>query len=134
MWTSKQSKQSADALPAAADMGVVTSGGALCGVYMGTERRWLGVLGPGGCRWRPKVGQQVLVLKTGQQEEDACILAAQQEENVLQPGEVELYADGCGIKLTRTGTVELTGQVLVNGIPLQTMIRQALAELAAQEG
>ena len=134
MWTSKQSKQTVDALPSSADMGVVTSGGALCGVYMGTERRWLGVLGPGGCRWRPKVGQQVLVLKTGQQEEDACVLAAQQEESSLQPGEVELYADGCGVKLTRTGAVELTGQVLVNGISLEHMIRTALAELSAQEG
>ena len=134
MWTSKQSKQTVDGLPSSADMGVVTSGGSLCGVYMGTERRWLSVLGPGGCRWRPKVGQQVLVLKTGQQEEDACILAAQQEENVLQPGEIELYADGCGVKLTRSGAVELTGQVLVNGVSLQNMIRQAVAEQAAQEG
>lgn len=134
MWTSKQSKQTAERPESSADMGVVTSGGELCGVYMGTERRWLPVLGPGGCRWRPRVGQQVLVLKTGRQEEEACILAAQQEDNDLQPGEVELYAPGCGVKLTRAGAVELTGRVMVNGISLQALIEQAVAARTGQGG
>ena len=134
MWTSKQSKQGTDSGRFAADMGVVTSGGELCGVYMGTERRWLSVLSPGGLRWRPRVGQQVLVLKTGQQEEDACILAAQPEEHDLQPGETALCGDGCGVKLSRAGAVELTGQVLVNGLPLQTLIEQTAAALLGQGG
>lgn len=134
MWVSKQSKKrGADA---AAQVGLVTAGGQESGVYLGTQRCWLPVLAPGGYRWRPKAGEQVLVLKTGAEGEPPCVLARREEEAAqLRPGEVELYAPNCGLKLTEAGGVEVRGRVSVNGTALEDMIRQAVAAaLGGQEG
>lgn len=135
MWTAKQTK-TAEKSPAAAHMGVVTAGGARSDVYLGSQRCWLPVLAPGGYRWRPGAGEQVLVLKTGAQGESACVLARQEEPGAeLQPGEVELYAPGCTLKLTRDGRVDVRGRVYVNGTALEELIGKAVAAaLAGQEG
>lgn len=113
-----------------ADLGVVTAAGNENGVSLGTERRWLRVVAPGGYRWKPKAGEQVLVLKLGQDGESACILACPgQESNDLLPGEVELHADGCAMKLHNDGVVELWGDVRINGMQLEDMIRTTAAEV-----
>lgn len=137
MWISNQSKK-AGAAGHNARMGVVTAGGEQAGVYVDAERRWLPVLAPGGYRWRPKAGEQVLVLKTGADGESACILARQEDETAdLQPGEVELTGPGCAVRLGGAGQVALTGTVTVNGTALEVMIQnavaQAMAALAGQE-
>ena len=59
MWVSKQSKKRGT--EAAAQVGLVTAGGQENGIYLGTQRCGLPVLAPGGYRWRPKTGEQVLV-------------------------------------------------------------------------
>lgn len=135
MWTSRQTKTGKTAR-GGARVGVVTAGGQESGVYLGTQRCWLPVMAPGGYRWRPKTGEQVLVLKTGEQGESACVLARQEEPGEeLLPGEVELYAPDCGLKLTQTGCVELRGSVYVNGRLLEDLIYGAVAAaLAGQEG
>ncbi|MBO5340369.1 MAG: hypothetical protein J6A62_05175 [Oscillospiraceae bacterium] len=131
MWTSNQSKKTNTA-GHAARMGIVTAGGEQAGVYIDAERRWLPVAAPGGYRWRPRAGEQVLVLKTGADGESACILARQEDEPMdLQPGEVELTGPGCGVKLTGSGQVALSGTVTVNGLPLEVMIQNAVAQAAA---
>ena len=129
MWISDQSKKMR--LPRNnAGVGVVTAGGGQAGVYMDAERRWLPVMAPGGYRWRPKVGEQVLVIKTGADAESACILARQEvEEQDLSPGEVELAAQGCSIRLSEDGTVALRGTVTINGLDIESMVRAAVAQM-----
>lgn len=135
MWTSKQTKKSSRNF-GNARMGIVTAGGQESGVYLGTQRCWLPVLAPGGYRWRPGTGEQVLVLKTGADGETACVLARQEEPGEeLLPGEVELYAPECSLKLTREGRVDVRGNVYVNGTALEDMIYEAVAAaLTGQEG
>ena len=130
MWISDRSKTAA-VTAGAADMGVVTVAAREAGVYLGTERRWLPVMAPGGYRWRPRLGEQVLVVKTGTDGESGCILAKQEEEpDELLPGEVEISGRECRVKLNAAGDVELWGNVKVNGVPIEQMIRAAAAEAA----
>ena len=60
MWTSERNRRLSAGEPAA-DVGVVTLNGDPAGVELGGERRWLSVYSPGGYRWRPAAGDQVLV-------------------------------------------------------------------------
>lgn len=135
MWVSKQTKKRGSG-SGTAQVGLVTAAGQESGVYLGTQRCWLPVLAPGGYRWRPKTGEQVLVLKTGAEGESACVLARQEEPDTdLRPGEVELYAPKCGLKLNEAGGIELHGKVWVNGTALEDLIGRAVAAaLALQEG
>lgn len=134
MWTSKQTKK-ASKNPGSARIGLVTAGGQESGVYLGTQRCWLPVMAPGGYRWRPGTGEQVLVLKTGADGESACVLARQEEpREELLPGEVELYAPDCSLKLTGEGRVDVRGSVYVNGTALEDMIYGVVsAALTGQE-
>lgn len=119
-----------------ARVGVVTAQGELAGVYTDGHQRQLPVAAPGGYRWKPQNGQQVLVIKTGADAESACI-AAQQEtaSNDLKPGEVELYGQGCSVKLDADGRIHIQGTVLVNGVALEAMIEAAVEQaLARREG
>lgn len=130
MWTSSQRKNAGVQLQGGANLGVVTAAGNENGVALGTERRWLRVMAPGGYRWKPKAGEQVLVLKLGQDGESACILACpEQEGDDLLPGEVELQAEGCALKLNNNGAVELRGDVWINGTRLEDMVRAVAAEV-----
>lgn len=132
MWVSKQSKKR-ETGAGSARVGIVTAEGQESGVYLGTQRCWLPVLAPGGYRWRPANGEQVLVLKTGAESESACVLARQEEPGKeLLPGEVELYAPGCGMKLARGGRVDLLGSVYVNGMALEDMIGRVVADALAK--
>lgn len=133
MWTSSQSRIAKGVSESQADLGVVTVSARESGVYLGTERRWLPVMAPGGYRWRPRLGDQVLVLKTGLQGESGCILARQEDRaDELLPGEVELTGKDCRVKLNAAGAVELWGDVTVNGVSLEQMIRTAAAQAVSQ--
>lgn len=135
MWTSSQMKESGGAQRHSAALGVVTAAGAENGVYLGTERRWLPVMAPGGYRWRPRAGDQVLVLKAGTDGESPCVLARQvQEDDTLLPGEVELAGTGCSVKLTEKGEVVLRGTVRINGTTLEDMIQTMVAAALAGQG
>lgn len=135
MWISQQGRY-AGRQEHDARVGVVTAQGERAGVYADGYQRQLPVAAPGGYRWKPQNGQQVLVIKTGANAEAACIVAQQEtEENGLKPGEVELFGPGCSVKLDERGRVRLDGAVLVNGIPLETVIETAVRQaLARQEG
>ena len=127
MWTSERRRE----LPvreATAEMGTVTLGGDPAGVLLGGERRWLPVYGPGGYRWRPTAGDKVLVLKAGGEGEAPCILGTTQSGEELGPGEVRLSGGESSIFLGRE-TLELKGDVRINGKTLEEYIAQVLAEL-----
>lgn len=135
MWVSSQTKKR-ELGSGQAQVGVVTTAGQQSGVYLGTQRCWLPVMAPGGYRWRPKIGEQVLVIKTGAEGESACVLAGQEVPGEdLLPGEVELYAPKCGLKLTEDGRVDIRGDLFVNGQAIEDIVDKAVAAaLAAQEG
>ena len=135
MWISQQGR-SAGKQENHARMAVVTAQGEQAGVYMDGHQCWLPVAAPGGYRWKPRSGQQVLVMKSGADAENAHIVAQQEmAEYNLKPGEVELYADGCSVKLDVQGQVQLQGTVVVNGVTLERLIEEAAQRvLARQEG
>ena len=132
MWTWEQNRR----LPveeAVAELGLVTLGGDPAAVVLGGERRWLPVCGPGGWVWRPRMGEQVLVLKAGGEKENPCILGKLQDSTGLKPGEARLSGGKSAVFLGED-TLELTGEIRVNGVPLEAYIRQVAAgELAEQE-
>lgn len=134
MWISGQCKKE-QGMRHNARVGVVTAQGERIGVYTDGQMRLLPVAAPGGYRWRPANGQQVLVLKTGADAESACVLAEQSEpvEDLL-PGEVELRGPDCGLRLNREGQVALRGTVLLNGVPLETVIQEAVYRALATQG
>ena len=105
-------------------VGTVTLEGEATAAYADGERRALAVFGPGGLRWRPRAGQEVLVLKTGEDGELGCVAGVRVDGAGLAPGEVALEAasGGAGVRLLENGTVAVTGRLTVNGEPLEDLI------------
>jgi len=130
MWVSKQTKKSKDN-SGSARVGVVTAGGQESGVYLGTQRCWLPVLAPGGYRWRPAVGDQVLVLKAGGERESPCVVGKPQGEADLQPGEVRLLGEASSVSLLGK-TVGLNGRVEVNGVELEDLIAAIVIDILSE--
>ena len=126
MWISEQGRRRPQA-DGTALVGQVTLPGDPAAVYLDGERRELPVYAPGGYVWRPDREQQVLVLKTGAAGEAPCVAGTPcGEEREVSPGEVLLYSGGATIRLnhgsvTINGSVNLVGQVTVNGRPVMTV-------------
>lgn len=116
MWLSRnrQMRQTEAALAGAA-----TLEGDQVGVYLDGERRKVPVYGPGGYCWRPMLGQELLVVKGA----DGPYVAAAQCGTGVAPGEVLLAAGrgGATIRLCNDGSIELVGQVRVNGTPIEEL-------------
>lgn len=91
-------------------LGQMTLSGQTLAVNLGGERRELLVCAPGGLLWRPREGQQVLVLKG----EAPCVLGTVEEQTDLKPGELRL-----------------PGDVTVDGEPLADLIRRIAAEVTS---
>lgn len=111
MWLSGQQKRPAET--GESRTGTVTMEGGELGVLLESERRGLEIYGPAGYQWTPRVGQQVLVLKG--RGDIPCVVGVRQNGDV--PGEIALQAD----------RVELKGQVLINGEPLEDYVRRVAA-------
>ena len=79
------------------------------GAVADQEYRHRPVIAPGGYRWCPREGQQLLLLHTG--DGDLCAGAAA-ESRGLAPGEVEITGPGgSSILLRRDGAVVINGQL-----------------------
>lgn len=127
MWTSERRREF-PVREAPAELGTVTLGGDPAGVVLGGERRWLPVYGPGGYSWRPTASDKVLVLKAGAEGEAPCILGKVQQGEELKAGEVKLSGGASSILLGQE-TLELEGDIRINGTTLEAYIAQVLAEL-----
>lgn len=123
MWTWERERRRQVQEPAA-QLGLVTLGGAETAVNLGSERRWLNVCTPGGVQWMPRQGEQVLVLKSG---EDAWVLGTLEEEKDLQPGQIRLKGTGCSLILG--DGLELSGEVTLNGQTLENYIRGIVSNM-----
>lgn len=99
--------------------GPVTLPGDPAGAWIEGERRGVTVYAPGGYHWVPKLGDEVLVLKSGEAGELPCALGVPSGGQGLRPGEVLITAGEAAIKLKLNGEVAVTGQLTVNGTPVQ---------------
>lgn len=125
MWTWEQERRRRAKEPAA-QPGLVTLGGEETAANLGGERRWLNVCTPGGIRWSPRQGEQVLVLKDG---ENAWVLGVMEEQQSVMPGQLRLNGADCSLLLGEN--VEISGEVVVNGRKLEDCIRDIVAEILA---
>ena len=99
-----------------AELGQVTLAGASTGVALTGERRNVVLCAPGGYRWTPRLGDTVLVVKSGA-EQTGCIAGEVcPEQSAPEPGEVYVsVAKGAGIRLKKNGRIEIEGDVRVTG-------------------
>lgn len=112
MWMARQPQFPQDA---GASQGEVTLDGEDLAVALEGERRQVGRWLPGGYHWTPRRGDTVLVMKSGP-EGSPCLLAAEDTQTELEPGEVYLSASpGVGVRLTTDGRILLEGPVRVTG-------------------
>ena len=97
-----------------AEAGTVTVGGKDTAVLLDGEYRGLGRISPGGVSWRPAVGDEVLVLETGDGER-WILGAADSGFSSLQDGEVCLRSGSAWLKLDRNGSISAEGDWHING-------------------
>ena len=98
----------------AAEVGAVTIGGEASAVMTDSEHRDLAVFSPGGYFWRPKVGENVLVIKCG--ENEMCILGENAgDELELEPGEVYIKSDAASVHVRNDGSIRLAGRIEIDG-------------------
>lgn len=118
MWLSKRLRQTAAGEETAADLGVTTIGGSSAGVYTRGEARDLAICTPGGLLWRPRSGDQVVVLKGGPGGEEAFVLGTLGEgDDTLEDGEIGLRVGGASVLVKKDGTVVINGSLIINGEP-----------------
>lgn len=124
MWLSKCAVTGANQseLP---EIGTVTISGSPLGILCDSETRNVALTYPGGFRWHPKAGSDVLVLKCAGGEQIALAQLPDDDTPELEPGELIIKSDsGSFIKLDNngaisiSGSINLKGPVTLNGIPL----------------
>ena len=119
MWLSKKLTQNEMQNTASAQSGTVTVEGTEAAVYTSGEDRDVKVASPRGFFWKPRSGENVLVIKGGVFGEEAYIVGAVQQDNgTLAAGEVRLAsAGGAEIILRNSGRVDINGSLFINGEP-----------------
>lgn len=120
MWLSSQSRKTQRS-GQGAETGVVTLEGEKTAVYLTGERRDLSMLGPGGYCWRPAEGETVLVLKSGADGEELWVAGVPGREADLAPGEVCVRSGLAAVLLSNDGTIDLRGDVKLNGTPIEKL-------------
>ena len=130
MWLSRQQKRETEERAVAT--GPVTISGERVSVELDSERRDLIIYGPGGYRWRPKTGEQVLVVRT---DEGLCVVGTPctcgldaGEAGLAAPGGAEVTVKRDGHVLL-SGAVEVNGELRVQGEVLEDLVRRIAAEV-----
>lgn len=99
-----------------ADIGVVTIGGENTAVYTDAEHRGIKVCAPGGFFWRPRAGEEVLVIKSDAGENCAVGVCGAVPPVSLMEGEVYIKTSSTAIHLKNSGGISITGNVNVEGV------------------
>ena len=114
MWLSKQNVNIQGS--SAVDVGTVTIPGNSLGVYTDMEQRGVPLYSPGGYFWRPKLGQDLLVIKCGDGGTCAAGTKNAGAPSALASGEVYIRSDGgTSIWLKNSGDIILSGNITVQG-------------------
>ena len=137
MWISRQAKTAPPGDKAPAEVGRTTLAGDPAAVYVSGERRQVPLFSPGGYFWRPAAGEELLVIKTGEEGELPCAVGrkAGATPTALQSGEVAVASKGAHMVLRNGGGVEISGEVdvqgsfSVNGETVESMILRILASM-----
>lgn len=116
MWLSEKTAQNGAQNALSAEFATVSIGGGTPSVEAGGEMRGLGIVSAGGYAWYPKAGQQVLVLKCGDDGEFVAGALQDAEMPTLRSGEIYISAGtGGAVHIKQDGSIELTGRVNVLG-------------------
>ena len=92
---------------------------------------------PGGYHWRPAAGQELLVIKTGEEGELPCTVGCRAEKPPvsLKSGEVALSAGKSSLVLRNEGKTEVNGglavagTLTVNGETLESIVTRIVASM-----
>ena len=136
MWLSRQ-KERFGGGGSAAEVGTVTIPGDPAAVYLSGERRQVPLYAPGGYHWRPAAGQELLVIKTGEEGELPCTVGCRAEKPPvsLKSGEVALSAGKSSLVLRNEGKTEVNGglavagTLTVNGETLESIVTHIVASM-----
>ena len=115
MWLSEQQKRPARS--GEGQTGIVTMAGENLTVRLDSEMSVPEIYGPAGYHWTPSAGDRVLVIKG--EGEKPCVIGVRQSGS---PDRIAVKAE----------TVELQGAVLINGVALETYVRE-LAKQVLEE-
>ena len=113
MWLSNRMVRNKSNQPA---VGEVTIGGKNTAVYTDGEKRNSVFFSPGGYYWLPSRGQNMVVIKS--EDNEICCMDREITELPIdmQEGEVYIVSDGnASIYLKNDGTVQISGDVSVKG-------------------
>ena len=120
MWLSRKLSQHEMQDVASAQDGTVTIEGGELAVFSSGEKREVKTAAPGGYEWRPRKGENVLVVRGGTFGEEAYTVGVvEAAASGLAPGEVRIRS-GTGtaeIVLHNNGRVDINGLLFFNGMP-----------------
>lgn len=120
MWLSRKLASHEMQGVASAQDGTVTIDGEEMAVFSSGEARGVQTVGPGGYEWKPRRGEDVLVVRGGTfGEESYAVGVSGGGSGELEPGEVRIRSAlaGTEIVLRNNGVIELNGAVFINGVP-----------------
>ena len=124
MWLSRKLSQHEMQDVASAQDGTVTIEGGELAVFSSGEKREVKTAAPGGYEWRPRKGENVLVVRGGTYGEEAyAVGVVEAAASGLAPGEVRIRS-GTGtaeIVLHNNGRVDINGLLFINGMPYRGM-------------
>ena len=113
MWLAERAASGGGATEAV-EIGVVTIGGNKPSVMLGGEKRNMELLGIPGLSWTPAAGEQVLVLRAGD-EYFVCGTPGAQGGSGIAAGEVCLKSRGASVTVKNDGGIELCGDINIDG-------------------
>lgn len=153
MWISKCSRETG-VRGNTADLGQVTIGGDPAGVFLSGERRNLPIYAPCGFWWKPKVGQDALVIKSGQAADQLCVAGVKQGKApaTLAEGEVLMGNEHVWIKTANdgvfvngetkvvgklsvsgdasiSGSISMNGAIYVGGVTLESFVKSIVSTM-----
>ena len=113
MWLSENTvkKQSFKA----ADTGTVTVSGNEPAVFTDSELRSVNIIIPGGFAWKPGIGDETLIIKSGDGRKCAVGKYGNEYINGISAGEVKIFSKGGTIWVKNDGTIAVDGTLQVSG-------------------